>query len=141
MSSTARRFSMADLTKYGNHLIEKLKDSFPHVHEKMLAGWLNGLNQSNQNLFIINDYAVALCRVYQEELCPDSVVKEIFVYALPDASLEDASTIYVDIQNWAKRLGAGYMILETHTDIPRAMIEKICGKINREAYSCVKVKK
>ena len=116
------RFGMADLQPLGNWLMERLRDAFPHLNERMLFGWLRGVIDSNEYLFVRSPRAVALATVVYRPLSAHPVVEEVFVLAMSEADIPEAAQMYPRFRQWAESIGAGEIVIERLTDVPHEMI-------------------
>ena len=71
----SRRFYGPDFDQYGLWLLARLKEKFDELPERKALGWLRGLSQSNEYLFITNEKAVMLCDQEHSQLNPAPVIR------------------------------------------------------------------
>jgi hypothetical protein len=121
---SVRRVGLPDLQDKGRFLCEELKAHWPHLQDRSILGWLQGISGSNEYLFIRSDKAFGLFQRMQEFIEPYPWVKEIFVLAEqnemklqpgPDAdhvriqnemALEQAFGLYDDAKRWMESIRA-----------------------------------
>lgn len=101
-----RRFDLGDLPSVAGNLYPYLKEAFPHLHERMYAGWLRGCIQDNNCHFTVIEgfegRTVSMAFLEREAVNPIPYVDIKFVFGQP----VDYSKAYGDIVQWAKNLGA-----------------------------------
>ena len=128
-----RRFELADLSKHGAWLMKRFSAKFPDMHEKTIAGYLNGLVYDNEHVFLYQDHAIALAQfVHSPGIKPVRLVQERFVWVedkTDKEQLEFAADFYVHFQQWAKRKDAERIIVCEDTDVPKSLIEARLGRI------------
>lgn len=133
----ARRFGLADLSEMGAWLLWRLKDRYPHLDERNLAGWLRGMIDSNEYLFVRTRNAVALAQIQHRALDPLPIVDELFVLAkgrdsdgvVEKGALAEAAELYGEFLRWARSLGATEIAIERYTDVPRDQIKERLGRV------------
>lgn len=103
VSATApRRFSLGDLPRYSDQMFGVLQHVFPHLHDRMYAGWLRGCIQDNASYFICLDGAVMLSQVAHDPLDPRPYVQIVFTLG----SEPEKILLLKDTLRWASSLGA-----------------------------------
>jgi hypothetical protein len=132
-----RRFELGDLTTLGIWLISRLRERYPHLDERTIAGFLRGLITSNEHLFLatIDEHGkptgvVGLAQMVRDSLDPVPWIREIFVLAQEvenrNLAVEEGPAIYAAIDRWAKTVGAKEIEVETIMklhDVPREAIK------------------
>lgn len=124
---SVRRVGLPDLQDKGRFLCEELKQHWPHLQDRTILGWLQGVSGMNEYLFVRTDKAFGLFQRLQEFTDPLPWVKEIFVLAEqnmmklqpgPDAdhiriqnemALEQAFSLYDDAKRWAESIRASHI--------------------------------
>lgn len=138
-----RRFEVADLSTHGGWLIKRFQALFPDMSERGIAGYLNGLITSNDNLFLYQDHGVALAQmVYSGGARPIHIIQERFVWVedkTDKQQLEFAADFYTHIHLWAKRASIERIIVCENTDVPKSLIEARIGRIFDTKVSHVRV--
>lgn len=101
-----RRFDLGDLPSIAANLYPYLKNAFPHLHERMYAGWLRGCIQDNTCHFTVIEglegKTVSMAFLEREAVNPIPYVDIKFVFGQP----VDYQKAYGDIVQWAKHMGA-----------------------------------
>ncbi len=77
---TVRRFSMVDMHNFGESLLERMAEKWPHMSKVTHAGRMRQLMDSNDYLFITTPGAVGLATRTLEGLDPAPVVLGIFAW-------------------------------------------------------------
>lgn len=128
-----RRFSTADLSQHGGWILRRLQLQFPDVAERFIAGWLSGLIDNNENLFLYQPHAVGLAQIVSMPgLRPGKMVQERFVWVEDKANkdqVELAADFYDSFLQWGKSQAAERMIVCENTDVPKTMIEARLGRL------------
>jgi hypothetical protein len=131
--AVVRRFELADLSKHGPWLLKRFAVSFPEVGERVVAGYLRGLIESAEYMFLYQDHAVALAQiVHYPGFKITRIVQERFVWCEDKTDkdqLECAADFYDHILQFAKRRDAERIIVCENTDVPKAMIEAKLGRL------------
>ena len=127
-----RRFDLADLTTHGRWLIPRLVQAL-ELPEQRLAGWLRGMIDSREYLFLAQPHSAALAEVQQVNgLADRPVVRERFVFAEDVDNVEhvrEAAHFYDEFHRWAKSLGAEIIIVEESSNVPHELIKEKLGRI------------
>ncbi len=123
---TPRRFGMADLNDMGPWLIDRLQKKFPHLHTRMLSGWLSGAMGSNEFLFLRTDNACGMAALINEPMSAAPVIREVFVLSR-NGDLNEASAFYPAFRRWAKQIGASDMVIEQFSDVPHEIVRDVVG--------------
>lgn len=130
-----RRFEMPDLTEHGPWISERLLKVYPSVTAVTLHGWLRGLLDSNEHLFLYQKNAVAVATtLHGNSLAPEPVVRERFVFVKDPKNqeqVEQAAMFYADFYRWAKAQGASAVILDGEmSDVPSEQArDKLGGRL------------
>ena len=125
-----RRFETADLQTHGPWILERLKKANPDLDERRIAGWVAGLQFSNDHMFLYQDAAVALFQIVSAPGIRNyKIVQEMFVWARDKDGIEDAADFYVHAQVWAQRQSAERLIVAENSDVPKAKIEERLGRL------------
>lgn len=125
--TATRRVDLADLQELAPWLVERLQQRYADQSNQSLIAYLRSHIGQNDSLFIRRGNAVALARVAYAPLLPPRV-EEVFVLAHPD-SMQYAAELYDDIRRWAEGLNALEIVVERYTDVPRAAIKAVVGRI------------
>lgn len=127
-----RRFDLADLSRHGKWLVPRLVQALG-LPEQRLAGWLRGLIDSREFLFLTNAHSCALAEVQLVNgLADKPVVRERFVFVEDPENkdyIEEAADFYDEFHRWAKSLGAEIMLVEELTIVPHEMIKQKLGRV------------
>ena len=128
-----RRFELADLSRHGPWLMKRFALAFPEVPERTIAGYLRGLIESAEYMFLYQDHAVALAQlIHLPGFKVTSVVQERFVWVEDKNSkdqLEAAADMYDHMHEFAKRRAAERMFVCENTDVPKPLIEQRLGRL------------
>lgn len=123
----ARRFVLPDFDRYGVWLLGRMKERFPSVPDRLGLGWLRGITQSNEHLFVTNERAVLLADQVHTQLNPVPIVREIFCFC-QDGQMQHGANLYADMKRWAVSLGASELaVLRGASDVPQPMLEEVIG--------------
>lgn len=143
LSYPARRFGIVDLGEKAVWLGDRLRLRYPHLGDnRMIVGWLRGMIDSNECLFIRNPHAVCLAQVVKETLSPQPTVVERFVLAEDPANelhVDHAASLYDDMLLWAESVKAKEMVVEKFTDVPRPIIKERIGRLTAREEMVVKL--
>jgi hypothetical protein len=128
-----RRFELADLSKHGPWLMKRFAAEFPEVHERVIAGYLRGLIEQAEYMFLYQDHAVALAQL----VCLPGfkikwIVQERFVWVEDKTDkdqLESAADFYEHMKQFARRRDADTMFVCEKTDVPKDMIQARLGRL------------
>lgn len=128
-----RRFSTADLSQHGGWILKRLALVFPDCTENFIAGWMRGLIDNNENLFLYQPHAVALAQIVNlPGIRPGKMVQERFVW-IEDKNDKDqaelAADFYDAIAEWARGMSAERVIVCENTDVPKSKIEERLGRL------------
>ncbi len=124
-----RRFQVPDIDRHP-WLIKRFTAAYPHISERMLPGWLRNIVYQNEFLFLFQEHSVALAQaVRPDPFTPDITVRERFVWAQEPKYVDEAAAFYGKFKLWAKQQGAGRIMVEEQTDVPRALIQKHLGML------------
>jgi hypothetical protein len=131
LNISVRRFELADLTTLGLWLISRLRERFPHLDERTIAGFLRGMVTSNEHSFLctVDEHGhpngvVGVAQMVRDPLDPVPWVREVFVLAqTPELAISDGPSIYTAIDRWAKTISANEIEVERFTDVPREAIK------------------
>lgn len=128
-----RRFQTADLSTHAKWVLPRLLQAFPHLSEQQAAGWLRGVCDSNEHLFLRLPRAVGLAQVLGDHtLAPRQRVVERFVWCENPADKEQvaaAALLYDEFARWGKKLGCEVLIVEEMTDVPHDAIKAQLGRV------------
>jgi hypothetical protein len=144
-----RRFALPDVPTMGAWLLWRLKERYPHVQEKNVAGWLRGAIEGNETLFIRSERACAMAQVKYHELNPQPYVEEVFVLTMgresdgniEDAHREEAAYAYLEFKRWAEAMGASEIIVDRCSDVAREHMQEMLGKLYMRETVFAKVRK
>ena len=124
-----RRFQLPDLFTHGPWIVKRLLQAYPHKTQSQLEGWLRGIIQHNEFLFLYSDHGVALGTFVREDpLAAAPHFQEIFVFA-SEGHKEEAAAFYDEFVRWSKSLGIEVMIVEVMSDVPHEAIKARTGRI------------
>lgn len=134
---SVRRVGMPDIADKSRFLCERLKERWPHLQDRFLLGWLQGLTGSNEYLFIRYDKAIGLFQRVKEFTDRYPRVYERFVIAeldtmkhpkgseaesqqktMNDIAISQAAELYSDAFRWAQSIGAAEIDVDHFTDVP-----------------------
>jgi hypothetical protein len=128
-----RRFELADLSKHGPWLMKRFAAEFPEVHERVIAGYLRGLIEQAEYMFLYQDHAVALAQLINlPGFQVKRAVQERFVWVedkADKAQLEDAADFYEHMKQFAQRRDAQTMFVCEKTDVPKELIQQRLGRL------------
>ena len=131
------RMSRVDLDEVIEWLIGRLAKVYPGKTKTEILGWLRGVCESNEYLFIRSSRALALVQIVQEPLLPPRA-EERFVFAM-DGGKEHAAALYHDIKRWCVNTGLDEYVISRATDIDEGRIESRMGKVNTYALKFVAI--
>ena len=103
-----RRFDLNDLPRYADALYPKLKQLYPHIHDRMYGGWVRGCINDNACLFLSIDApngepgAAGMAFIMHDPLDPVPYVNVLFAIGHEDVRV----AIYEKIVKWARELSA-----------------------------------
>lgn len=127
-----RRFDLADLTRHGSWLVPRLTAAL-ELPEQRLAGWLRGMIDSSDFLFLYQEHSAALAEMQRVNgLADKPVVRERFVLVEDTESaahIKEAAGFYDEFARWAKNLGAEIILVEELSNVPHEMIKERLGRI------------
>lgn len=142
-TSTIRRFQRPDIDRHGPWLLPRLAAAFPHLNERSLIGFLNGLLYSNDVIFLYQPTSVALAQLISAHtLEPKPVVWERFVWCKDpkdEQQQKDAANFYVELHRWAQALKCQQIVVEERTDVPHDLIKQKLGRIFSRQQQFVRV--
>lgn len=126
-----RRFEIPDLSKHGPWLMKRFAVEFRDIHERQIAGYLRGLIESAEYMFLYQDHAVALAQlVHLPGFRMRRIVQERFVWVEDKADrdqLDAAADMYIHMKDFAKRRDAESIFVCENTDVPKNLIENRLG--------------
>lgn len=135
-----RRFELPDLSRHGGWIMKRLQKTYPHMNDRALASWLQGILDRNEYLFLYQDHAVALAEVLRPStLAPKPVVQERFVFA-EEGYAETAAEFYTEFKQWAKSQDIDVIIVEETTDVPHDLIKEKLGRVFERKQLFARVK-
>lgn len=103
------RFRLADLDQWGEGLLERLVQRWPHISRPTFAGRIRQWMESNDFLFVKTDAAIALATRTYEGLDPRPIVYGIFIWpVVPDRERAEPHIMALvrDIERWGRTMGA-----------------------------------
>ena len=125
-----RRFDLGDLPSVAGKLFPYLKESFPHLNEKMYGGWLRGCIQDNNCHFTVIEglegKTVSMAFLEREAVNPIPYVDIKFVFGQPG----DLPKAYEDIVKWAESMEVSRIQQDQYATedlaplLPRLKLEK-----------------
>ena len=131
--AVVRRFELADLSRHGPWLLQRFGVEFPEVPERTVAGYLRGLIESPEYMFLYQDNSVALAQlIHLPGFQVRRAVQEHFVWCEDKADkrqLEYAADFYVHMAEFARRRDAQTMFVCEKTDVPKHLIEQRLGRL------------
>ncbi len=134
-----RRFQLPDLFKHGPWIVKRLLQAYPHKTKEQLEGWLRGIIQHNEFLFLYMDHAVALGTFMREDpLAEKPHFQELFVLA-EDGHQEEAAAFYDEFVRWSRNLGIAVMVVEVVSDVPHDLIKARTGRIFQRQIQFVRL--
>lgn len=126
----SRRFELPDLNTHGGWMIPRLAKIFPHLTEQQLAGFLRGIINDTESLFLYRDNAIALAQIVRSHtMQPEPAIWERFVLARSEEHADEAAEFYTDFARWAKHHGASVIVCEEQTDVPHDSIKEKLGRL------------
>lgn len=132
IQQTMRRFDLADLSRHGAWLVPRLTAAL-ELPEQRLGGWLRGLIDSREFLFLTQDHSAGLAEVAQVNgLADKPIVRERFVFAQDidnPEHVKEAANFYDEFHRWAKSLGAEIIIVEELSNVGHEAIKERLGRI------------
>ena len=127
--STLRRFALPDLDTHGLWLLPRLEQSYPHLNQRYLLGWIRTLLYDNANLFLYQDHSVALFQLTNVySLAPKPEIIERFVFC-QEGFQKEASEFYAEVARWAKPQGIEKIWVEELSDVPHDLIKEKIGRV------------
>jgi hypothetical protein len=127
-----RRFELGDLSSHGGWLIPRLVTAL-ELPEQRLAGWLRGMIDTNEHLFLRQEHSVALAELQRANgLADKPIVRERFVLAQDVENpehIKEAADFYDEFKRWARNLGAEIIIVEELSNVPHDTIKEKLGRI------------
>jgi hypothetical protein len=126
-----RRFGPADMQQFGNWLIARLRVRYAHINDRMLFGWLTGIINSNEYLFLMTPNAVGLAMLSNPPLDAHPIVTEVFVLSMHENTISEAAHLYGRFREWAESMGASQIIVGRMSDVPLDLIESGLGRKTR----------
>jgi hypothetical protein len=136
------RFEIGDLSRHGGWLIPKLVAAL-ELPEQRLGGWLRGMIDTNEHLFLTQEHSVALAELQRANgLADKPIVRERFVLAEDVENPEhvkEAAGFYDEFHRWAKNLGAEIIIVEELSNVPHELIKERLGRIYQRQQQFARV--
>jgi hypothetical protein len=127
--STLRRFALPDLDTHGAWLLPRLEQSYPHVNQRFLLGWIRNQLYDNANLFLYQDHSVALFQLTNiYSLAPKPEIIERFVFC-QEGFQKEGGAFYAEVARWAKPQGIEKIWVEEQSDVPHEIIKENIGRI------------
>lgn len=130
VNMAVRRFDLVDLADMGVWLVARLQEQFPHINQKMIAGWVRGLITSNEHLFLRSHDAVLLAQIARAPLSSHLHTEEVFLFVRNEA-IEEGLALYHEMKTWSNRLGSKMMMIERQSDVPHDIIKKALENFGR----------
>jgi hypothetical protein len=139
VASNIWRFSLGDLNRFGSWLLPRLVESRKQP-EQWVAGWLRGLIDSREHLFLAQANSVGLAEIWHTGGLLDPVaVRERFVLANGEVHFAEAVAFYEEFARWAKQLGSETLYILECSDVPSGMIKARIGTIFAKQQAYVKL--
>lgn len=137
--STLRAFDIPDLDRHHAWLFPRLRQSYPHMNDRMMIGWLRSVCYSAEFKFMYQDHAVGLFQCMSSHtLEPNPIVYERFVFVDDQENkdvLKQAAEFYAEVKKWGTHQNAAAIIVEQMTDVPHEMIRERMGRlVNRQEW-------
>jgi hypothetical protein len=127
--STLRRFALPDIDTHGAFLLTRLKQSYQHLNDRFILGWIRTLLYDNANLFLYQDHSVALFQLTNiYSLAPKPEIIERFVFC-KEGFQKEAGAFYAEVAQWAKSLSVEKIWVEEMSDCPHEIIKENIGRI------------
>lgn len=127
-----RRFDLADLSRHGAWLVPRLTAALD-LPEQRLGGWLRGMIDSSDFLFLTQEHSAALAEMQRVNgLADKPIVRERFVLVEDIENkdhIKEAASFYTEFHRWAKNLGAEIILVEELSNVPHEMIKEKLGRI------------
>jgi hypothetical protein len=122
----SHRFIPPDFDAIGIWLLSRLRARWTWMAERTAFGWLKGVMDSGDYMFLRNGGGVILADRTNDPLDPRPKVRVIFCVS-QDGQLPVTVNLYADVKRWALGMGAKEIVLGEFTDIPRPMIQEVFG--------------
>lgn len=135
----SRRFGLPDLHDKGPWLLSRLRVKYPHLQDKQLFGWIRGMIDSPESMFLRTEHAVMLAQIEHESLSALPTVIERFVLVETADAMHEGTSLYVDMMRWARGLNAERMYVHLHSDVPLTHIEERLGGLMAQRRMFAKV--
>jgi len=136
---TVRRFALPDLSAHGPWLLPRLEQSFPHVNQRFILGWIRNLLYDNANLFLYQDHSVALFQLTSiYSLAPKPEIIERFVFC-QEGFQKEAANFYEEVLRWAKPQNVERIRVEELSDVPHDLIKDKIGRVFTQEYRFARV--
>jgi hypothetical protein len=139
-----RRFFLADLDRHRSWFFPRFVKEFPHLNERSAIGFLKGIMESNEFMFLTlhentlkNGVALAQS-MGSGGLEAEPIVWERFVWVEDPANVEQqkaAAFFYPRIVKWAQGLGTKVIHVECRSDVPRELIKAQAGRVFETAQA------
>lgn len=143
IAPVVRRFQVPDLDTHGAWMLPRLQATFKHLNDRALVGFLRGLINSNEYLFLFEPDSVGLAQVVRSHsLQPKPVVWERFVWArVPDnAEMQaKAAFMYDHFRQWARSMHCENIIVQELSDVPIEMVRAHMGRIFTRQQQYVRI--
>ena len=138
--NTVRRFALPDLDTHGAWLLPRLLQTYPHLNDRMILGWIRNLLYDNANLFLFQDNSVALFQLTSiYSLAPKPEIIERFVFC-KEGHAKEGANFYEEVARWAKSQGVERIRVEEQSDVPHELIAKAIGsRIFTQEYRFARV--
>lgn len=133
---TSRRFVLPDWTDTQSWLLPRLKVKLVHLQDIQIHGWIRGIIDGPDFMFIRTENAVACAQMVKDILSPAPEVIERFVLAKDRTDPEQVKEclhLYGDLVRWAQNVGARDMTIEQFTDATHdALAARLGRTLTRE---------
>lgn len=141
--SYVRRFELADLSEQGPWLMPRLLQTYPHIPERTMAGFLNGQLYSSEMSFLYSKNAVGMAQLVRSTtLQPKPIAWERFVFCRDPSDAEHAAealAFYEHWRTWIKHQGGDTVIVMQASDVPPELLAKSCGRLMKVDQLFIKV--
>lgn len=148
--SAPRRFFIPDIDRHP-WIVDRLTKLYG-INERQAVGWLRGITESSEFLFLYSENAAALAEVTrQHTLATQPVLTIRFVWIAPSfvvdgkpekAEIAEALLFFDEFAKWAKNKNISTIVLEDDVlDVPREQIRetKSLGRLFRREQWFAKV--
>ena len=123
----SHRFVLPDISACGDWLIARLAKRYGGLTPQTALGWLRGMMESPEFLFLRNDKAVFLGQSRHTRLDPTPICEEVFCLA-QEGGQRHAAALYKDFLRWAEAQQARELIVDGFSDVPKPLITEMLGE-------------